>query len=136
MARESYNTKTKGIINDAIKCFPNGFTIKELKEYLDNNNQQIGLTTIYRLLDRLEEEGIAKKYFDENNITHYKYVNDCISDRHFYLKCVKCDKIIHVDCDCLNELSVHILKQHKFSIDTRNIILSGICNDCKNFIKI
>lgn len=136
MARESYNTKTKEIINEAIKKYQNGFTIKELKEALDINNQKIGLTTIYRLLDKLEDEGIVKKYFDENNITHYKYVNDCLSERHFYLKCVKCDKIIHVDCDCINELSNHILKQHKFSLDTRNIILSGICNECKSFIKI
>ena len=136
MSRESYNTKTKEIINEAIKNYQNGFTIKELKDSLDNNNQKIGLTTIYRLLDKLEDEGIVKKYFDENNITHYKYVNDCTSERHFYLKCVKCDKIIHVDCDCINDLSNHIYKQHKFSIDTRNIILSGICNDCKSFIKI
>lgn len=136
MARESYNTRTKEIVNEEIKYFNNGFTIKELKESLDKKNIKIGLTTIYRTLDKLEEDGIVKKYFDENNITHFKYVNDCSSERHFYLKCIKCDKMYHIDCSCIDELSIHVLRQHKFSIDTRNIILSGICNDCKNFIKL
>ncbi len=136
MARGEYNTKSKEIVAEEIKCFSNGFTIKELKESLDNKDKKIGLTTIYRALDKLENEGIVKKYFDENNVAHFKYVNDCTSENHFYLKCVKCEKMYHVDCSCIDELSIHILKQHKFSIDTRNIILPGICNNCKSFLKI
>ena len=136
MARDTYNTKTKEIVDNEIKLFKNGFTIKALKESLDNKKIKIGLTTIYRSLERLENEGIVKKYFDENNVAHFKYVNDCNSQRHFYLKCEKCGVIYHIDCSCIDDLSLHIFKQHKFSIDTRNIILTGLCNNCKSFIKI
>lgn len=136
MARDTYNTKTREIVSEEIKNFNNGFTIKELKESLDKKEIKIGLTTIYRALEKLLDDGIVKKYFDENNITHFKYVMDCTSERHFYLKCDKCNKMYHIDCGCIDDLSQHILKQHKFSIDTRNIILSGLCNSCKNFIKL
>ncbi len=135
MARDSYNTKTREIIKEEVKLFSDGFTIKELKSILDNKNQKIGLTTIYRTIDILEYEGIVKKFFDEKNIAHYKYVNDCSNDRHFYLKCSRCEKIYHVDCSCIDELSSHIMQQHKFMIDTRNIILTGICDNCRTFIK-
>ena len=135
MARDSYNTKSKEIINEAIKDYPNGFIIKDLKEDLDKKELNIGLTTIYRALDRLVSDGIVTKFYDENNVTHYKYVKDCPSETHFYLKCQKCEKIYHVDCGCIDDLSIHILKQHKFKIDTKNIILEGLCNNCRSFIK-
>lgn len=135
MARENYNTRTREIIKEEIKSFSNGFVIKELKEALDSKNIKIGLTTIYRTMDILEYEGIVKRFFDEKNISHYKYVNDCTSERHFYLKCSKCENIYHIDCSCIDDLSMHIMKNHKFMIDTRNIILTGICDKCRSFIK-
>lgn len=136
MARDVYNTKSKEIINEAIKDYPNGFTIKDLKEDLEKKELNIGLTTIYRALDRLTLDGVVTKFYDENNVTHYKYVNDCLSETHFYLKCQKCEKIYHVDCSCIDDLSIHILRQHKFKIDTKNIILEGLCENCRSFIKI
>ncbi len=136
MARDVYNTKSKEIINEAIKNYPNGFTIKDLKEDLEKKELNIGLTTIYRALDRLTLDGVVTKFYDENNVTHYKYVNDCLSETHFYLKCQKCEKIYHVDCSCIDDLSIHILRQHKFKIDTKSIILEGLCENCRSFIKI
>ena len=134
MARDKYNTKTKCIIKEEIINYPNGTTIKKLKEDLDKKNLNVGLTTIYRSLEDLCDLGIVKKYYNEKNIDLYKYVNDCISDNHFYLKCEKCGKITHVDCSCIEDLYLHILKQHHFSIDTKSVILNGLCNDCKSFI--
>jgi glycosyltransferase involved in cell wall biosynthesis len=29
-----------------------------------------------------------------------------------------------------------VKRKHKFYIEAKNIILSGLCNDCKNFIKL
>lgn len=133
MRNSTYNTKTKDLINSAIKDFSNGFTVKELKDYFLSKNEKIGQTTIYRLLIELENSGIIKKYFDENNIAHYKYVYDCSSENHFYLKCIKCNKIMHVDCSCINELQSHIYKQHKFLLDAKNIILEGLCSSCNRF---
>ena len=136
MARDSYRTKTREIVNEEIKNYPNGFIVKELKSDLDKKGVNIGLTTIYRTLDLLEADMMVTKFYDENNIAHYKYVNDCQSETHFYLKCQKCDKIYHVDCSCMDDLGLHILKQHKFKIDTKNIILEGLCNNCRSFIKL
>ena len=40
MRNSTYNTKTKELINSAIKDFSNGFTVKELKDYLINNRNR------------------------------------------------------------------------------------------------
>ena len=49
----NYNTRQKNIIKDSIKSINSEFTIKELKEYLDNNDIKVGLTTIYREIEAL-----------------------------------------------------------------------------------
>ena len=54
MARDQYNTKSREIIKEEIINFPNGFTIKELKDKLDSKNYKIGLTTIYRTIELLK----------------------------------------------------------------------------------
>ena len=40
--------------------------------------------------------------------------------------------MIHIDCDCIEELTNHISKKHKFIPNKRNIIINGICNTCIN----
>ena len=114
--RDSYKTKTKEIIDNEIKLFKNGFTIKELLDSLNDKNIKIGKATVYRHLNDLVLDNTVKKYFDENNESHYKYLLDCQSENHFYLKCNKCNKMVHIDCECINDFYLHIIKKHKFYI--------------------
>ena len=136
MERGLYKTKNREIIKEIIKEYSNGFTAKELKDNLDFKGFNVGLTTVYRTLELLVEENYIKKYYDENNISKYKYVMDCESNKHFYLKCNKCNNIIHIDCDCVDDFYNHIVKTHNFYIDKKNIIIPGICGKCRNFVLI
>ena len=54
---ETYKTRQKELVLDVIKNFKNDFTIKEIYEKL---NQNVGLTTIYRTISKLVEEGKIK----------------------------------------------------------------------------
>ncbi len=118
----SYNTKQKEIVLDLIKTKTKEFTVKDL--YIELN-QEIGLTTIYRLVDKLVEEGTINK-----NDNYYQYLGHCDCDNHFYLKCNNCGKLIHVDCDCINELMEHISVEHQFIPDKEGIIIHGLCEKC------
>ena len=124
----SYNTKQKDLILDIIKRFNSEFQIKDIYEKLNN---EVGLTTIYRFIDKLVKDGQVNKRIDENNITYYQYFEKCEHNNHFYLKCEKCKNIIHIDCDCINELYNHINKKHKFKLNKENIIINGLCINCK-----
>ena len=122
-----YNTKQKDLILDCIKNH-NEFTVNDIYEEL---NKEVGLTTIYRKVDELVNENKIKKYIGKDNVTYYQYLCDCDKDNHFYLKCEKCGTLEHVDCDCINELSEHISKNHNFELDKQNIVINGVCKNCK-----
>ena len=128
MARsESYNTKQKDIIMDVIKKHDHEFTIKDIYNEL---NGEVGLTTIYRLVDKLVDDNILNKTISKENITYYQYLKECDEENHFFLKCDKCGELEHVDCDCIETLSSHIFKHHKFKPAKEHIIINGLCEKC------
>jgi Fur family ferric uptake transcriptional regulator len=124
--RDSYNTKQKDIILNDIKKHKDEFTIKDIYNEL---NESIGLTTIYRLVDKLVKEGSVNKSIGKDNITYYQYLEKCDKENHFFLKCEMCGTMEHIDCDCIEELSNHIAKEHNFSL-TDHIIINGKCKKC------
>ena len=125
----SYNTKQKDKILEIIQKQEKQFTVKDIYNDL---NKEIGLTTIYRLIDNLVDTKRLNKYIGKDNITYYEYLEKCDNNNHFFLKCDKCGRLIHIDCDCIIELYNHILKKHNFIPNKENIIINGICNNCIN----
>ena len=124
----SYSTKQKDIITNIIKNKGKEFTVKDIYEEVKDS---VGLTTVYRLIDRLVNDGVIKKYITNDNITFYEYLEKCEEENHFYLKCEKCKILEHVDCECINELYNHINNKHNFKLNKENIIISGICVNCE-----
>ena len=124
----SYNTKQKDLILEIIRNEKKEFTVKDIYEKLEN---KVGLTTIYRLIDNMISTGDLTKTISKDNITYYQYLEHCDHDNHFYLKCNNCGEMIHIDCDCINELTNHIYKEHKFISDKDNIIINGLCSKCR-----
>jgi Fe2+ or Zn2+ uptake regulation protein len=78
----TYNTKQKDLILNVIKKEKKEFTIKDIYSKLDG----IGLTTIYRLVDKLVEDKVLNKSISKDNITYYQYLEKCEHENHFYLK--------------------------------------------------
>ncbi len=127
----NYNTKQKDIILNSLKKYDHEFTVKELYNDL---NQEIGLTTIYRYIDKLLKEEIINKNIGRDNITYYQYLEKCNNENHFYLKCESCGKMEHIDCDCITTLTNHILENHKFVPTKDHIIINGLCNKCNSIL--
>lgn len=123
----TYKTKQKDIIFDLIKEQEGEFTIKDLYQKL---NKKIGLTTIYRYIDNLVLNNILIKNIKDNNTT-YCYLKNCQEENHFYLKCDKCGKLTHIDCECISTLTNHILNEHMFIPNKDHIIINGICHNCR-----
>lgn len=123
----TYKTKQKDIIIDIIKKQKKEFTVKDIKSIVKDDT---GLTTIYRVVDKLVSDGFLIQSI-KDNITYYQYLEKCDHTNHFYLKCNNCGSMIHIDCDCISDLSNHILKEHNFKSDNENIIISGLCSRCR-----
>ena len=130
--REMYHTKQKEVLLEKILEEDKEFTVMDLYEKLDH---KIGLTTIYRFLDKLILDGTIQKIPGKGNTTYYQYLEECEKENHFYLKCSCCGEVIHVDCDCVKDLSFHMEKEHGFQLEKNHIMMGGICEKCLEGLK-
>lgn len=128
--REGYHTRQKDLILAGIKAQPTSFTVKELKRYLGRQGEKVGETTVYRLINDLVAEGLLVRELSDNNETVFEYLEPCEHKNHFYLKCDTCGRKRHADCVCIDQISEHIKKEHKFEICRKNLMVHGKCPNC------
>lgn len=93
----------------------------------------IGMSTVYRQLDRLCEQGVVRRFFVEEGVRAcYQYVGeDCACHHHYHLKCSVCGKLLHVECHFLDEMAAHILSHHGFTVQPEKTVLYGVCEACR-----
>ena len=129
-----YRTKQSREILDVIKKTGNEhITASMIKRKLEDRGSDVSLATIYRQLEKLEDDGIVRKFFLDGKAAacfQYSGDNDLHCESHFHLKCEECGKLIHLRCSLLDEVEEHILRDHGFSVNPLKTVFYGLCADC------
>ncbi len=128
---DGYKTRQRGIIENALKQTSGHITVDALVLKLSEQGESVGRTTVWRCLERLAEEGRVRKYVHTGDGTCYQYIDGsahCFE--HFHLKCEKCGRLIHMQCDTMEKLSQHIEQGHNFKINPLKTVFYGICGEC------
>ena len=129
MVKQNYKTEQrKELLDYMIKNSKKFVKADEIEKHLKNKKISVGLTTIYRFLNSLEKQGKVRVELREHT-KYYQYISEECNN-HYHLQCKKCGKLIHLHCDEIEELKVHIAKKHDFEIDSMATIM-GICSECQ-----
>ena len=131
--QRGYKTKQREAILDyLVQHKDSHVTVNTIGDYLAEQGTPVGVTTIYRHLDKLLEQGLVRKYtIDSTTCACFQYSGQqegC--HEHFHLKCEKCGKLIHLECSHLDDLISHIFSEHGFTIDPFRTVIYGCCCDC------
>ncbi len=128
---KGYKTKQRTVIEALLKRNEGHLTVEEICKKLESTGENVGRTTVYRTLEKLEKEGIVRKYSAVGESCCYQYVKgerEC--NNHFHLKCEKCGKLIHLECSELDLISDHISEHHGFSVNPLKTVFYGVCEVC------
>ena len=110
MTRGKYKTRQRQEILRYLKSSKNIHkTVKDIQEYFQRENIDVGLTTIYRHLNALIREGLVKKYRLNNDSGAY--------------------------CDEITAFQEHIKVCHGFQVDSFETTFYGICCSCNEKMK-
>ncbi|MCH5190530.1 MAG: transcriptional repressor [Oscillospiraceae bacterium] len=133
-----YETKQSRLVLDFLKeNADRHYSAEEVYFALVGCGGHIGRTTVYRQLDKLVDDGRARKFSaGDNNASCYQFCNPDVCHNHYHLKCSGCGKLIHTECDFLDKLSSHILNEHRFIVDSSQTVLYGLCRDCQERTEI
>ncbi len=136
MQKGRYNTRQREVLLEYLrKMQGEHITVNDIRSYLSESGSGVGMTTIYRQLDKMVDEGIVKKYvLDSSSAACFEYVdshNECRESGCTHLKCTSCGKLIHLHCDDLKTTGKHILEEHGFKVDMTRTVIYGLCDECQ-----
>lgn len=129
-----YKTKQQNfILNCLEKHKDENLSVDKIIEYLKNDGVSVGVSTVYRQLNKLCQEKKARKFgMGENESAVYRFIDkkrDC--DSHFHLVCCKCNELIHLECDNIATVYRHIFSEHGFEVDAIKTVFYGVCKKCR-----
>ena len=131
MKRQTYMTgHKKQILDFLIAHRDRHYTVEEILAALPDGEEKPGKSTVYRQISRLMEDGVIRRFEaagTDSFVYQYAVGEDC--EHHFHLKCARCGKLIHMECDKLRQVRAHIQKEHGFLIGGSSVIY-GICAGC------
>ncbi len=120
----------RSILDEIIKNEGSHLTTEEIYDLVKVNCPEIGLATVYRTVQLLEEMGVLYKLDLDDGCSRYELCDEDESHQHHHLICQNCGKVIEVEGDLLEELEQGIEKKYNFKIKNHSLKFYGICDNC------
>lgn len=118
-------TKTVDIL---LNEFNTSFAAISAKKLIERLDSKFNKTTIYRVLDKLEEDGVLHSFLGKNGLKWYAKCNNCShgkhTDTHPHFQCLNCGKV-----DCL-AIQIKIPNVPNREVNISQILLQGTCEAC------
>jgi Fur family transcriptional regulator, ferric uptake regulator len=121
------DTAARRAIARAIARGHEAFTARELYERLQGPGR-VGLTTVYRNLARLQEEGVVREMGRRGG--EVVFLACTAGGHHHHLVCVNCGVVVRSDvCRC-DELERELTRRHGFTLSGGTSDYYGVCAAC------
>ncbi len=102
-------------------------SIEQLYEVLKQKFNSLSLATIYKNINIMMENA----FVSEVKLPEQKSVYELTKASHAHLQCKKCHNVwdIHLNLD---DIIQNASKNSTFEIESANLVLSGLCENCRN----
>ena len=118
-------TKTVDVI---LKEFNLGSAAISAKKLIDRLDSTFNKTTIYRVLEKLEDDGVLHSFLGKNGLKWYAKCNSCSANKHNdlhpHFQCLDCGKV-----DCI-AVRITLPKIPNRKIEVSQLLIQGKCEDC------
>ena len=129
-----YNTQQKRSLVDFLTRYSGrAFTADEIVSALEKNSPDTpGRSTVYRLINRLCEDGTVKRFVpDGSKRFRYQIAGGEECHHHLHLKCTECGRLIHMPDAQTDDVLKVVFGDCDFSVDREQTTLFGCCGDCR-----
>jgi Fur family ferric uptake transcriptional regulator len=121
-------TRQAAALVAALDNLPGFCSAQQIHAELRRQGEHIGLTTVYRHLQVLSEEGSVDSIRDDHGETLYR---QCLtSGHHHHLTCRNCGCSVEVEGRAVEQWAEKVARENGFTEVGHTVELFGCCPDC------
>ena len=124
---ERRNTWQKTAVLEQLSNTEEFVSAQELHQKISQSGKKLGLTTVYRALTEMVEQGMADSLSISDGEMRYRI---CTPEHHHHLICRVCGKTVEFDMPGFEELALEVAKANGFTELSHEIELFGVCAGC------
>jgi len=99
---------------------------EDVYKLLIDQGEDIGLATVYRVLNQFDEAGILHRHHFEGTKSVFEISH---KDHHDHLVCLKCGKVVEFEDDVIEKRQDAIAKENNMKLVNHSLYLYGECAD-------
>ena len=124
---ERRNTWQKTAVLEELSSSAEFVSAQELHQKISKSGKKLGLTTVYRALTEMVEQGMADSLSISDGEMRYRI---CTPEHHHHLICRNCGKTVEFDMPGFEELAQAVAKANGFAELSHEVELFGVCAGC------
>jgi len=99
---------------------------EDVYKILLEQHEEIGLATVYRVLNQFDDAGIVSRHHFEGGKSVFELSH---KKHHDHLVCLKCGQVVEFEDDMIEQRQLDIAKRHNIKLTNHSLYLYGECND-------
>ena len=103
-------------------------TAEKVYKILLNENEEIGLATVYRVLTQFEAAGLVTRHHFEGGNSVFELNR---GNHHDHIVCMKCGRVDEFTDSVIEKHQEDIAEQLGYELTDHSLYLYGICSSCK-----
>jgi Fur family ferric uptake transcriptional regulator len=104
------------------------YSAEDIAAILRNNNEEVGLATVYRVLAQFEKAGLLIR----NTFNDGKAIYELdTGHQHHHMICLCCGNIVEFSDSIIEARQQQIARSHQFEVNDYVLTLFGVCCECK-----
>ncbi|MBQ6067263.1 MAG: transcriptional repressor [Clostridia bacterium] len=131
-----YQTQQKTLLLDYMaRHAESSLSMEEVAEGLktDLGDKAPGKSTVYRLVNRLVEEGTVRRFnAEDSRRALYQIVGGKNCNHHLHMKCTQCGRLMHMNDEQSEKIIKQIYGNSSFAVSQEQTTLYGSCAECSN----
>jgi Fur family ferric uptake transcriptional regulator len=105
-------------------------TAQEIFDRLRGEGRQVGIASVYRVLDLLSDKGLVQRIDVGGGSARYEPVH-ASGEHHHHLVCDDCGKVEAFADDELELVLGRVESRTGYSVAAHDVVLRGACADCR-----
>jgi Fur family ferric uptake transcriptional regulator len=122
-------TKQRAAVAEALESQGEFRSAQEIYDIVRKRGDSIGLTTVYRSLQSMADDGQVDVIVRGDGESVYR---QCSPSHHHHLVCRSCRSTVEIDAPDVERWATDVAAQHGFRDVTHTVEVFGLCSRCSD----